>query len=73
MGRLTAGCPEGGVRGLGRPARDSAEAIRAGRSQRRHSSGESGETRWSEGRQEVGVREVPAAEMTRSKCRGPLR
>jgi predicted methyltransferase MtxX (methanogen marker protein 4) len=54
IGRLTMGRCEVGVRGLGRAACISAELTRAGSRQRRCSTVEVGESRWREGRQEVG-------------------
>ena len=55
IGRLTTGRWEVGVRGLGISGCISAEATRAVRRQRRHSTVEGGESRWREGRQEIGM------------------
>ena len=55
IGRLTTGRWEVGVRGLGISDGISAGAIRAVRRQRRHSAVEGGESRWREGRQEIGM------------------
>lgn len=55
IGRLTTGRWEVGVRGLGISGGMSAGAIRAARRQRRHSTVEGGESRWREGRQEIGT------------------
>ena len=57
IGRLTTGRHDGCVCGLGIPAGINDGVYRAGRRQRRHSSDEAGESRWSEGRQGIGVRE----------------
>ena len=54
IGRLTMGRRDVGVRGLGIAIRISAGASQAGSRQRRHSTVEVGESRWREGRQEVG-------------------
>jgi len=54
IGRLTTGRCDVGVRGLGIAACISAESPRAGSRQRRHSTVEVGESRWREGRQEIG-------------------
>jgi hypothetical protein len=55
MWRLTMGRWEVGVRGLGISGCISAGASRAPRRQRRHSTVETGESRWREGRQEIGM------------------
>ena len=55
MWRLTTGRWEVGVRGLGISGCISAEATRAARRQRRHSTVETGESRWREGRQGIGM------------------
>ena len=57
MGRLTTGRRDGCERGLGIPAGINDGVTRAGRRQRRHRSDEVGESRWSEGRQGIGVQE----------------
>ena len=54
IGRLTTGRCDVGVRGLGIAVRISAGASQAGSRQRRHSTAEVGESRWREGRQEIG-------------------
>ncbi len=54
IGRLTTGRWEVGVRGLGISGGISVGASRAVRRQRRHSTVEGGESRWREGRQEMG-------------------
>ena len=54
MWRLTTGRWDVGARGLGISGCISAGTIRAGRRQRRHSTVEGGESRWREGRQEIG-------------------
>jgi len=74
IGRLTTGRREVGVRGLGISACLSAEATRAGRRQRRHSTDEAGESRWRKGRQGVGMpRRRTSRSTTLSKCPGWLR
>jgi hypothetical protein len=55
MWRLTMGRWEVVVRGLGISGCISAGASRAPRRQRRHSTVETGESRWREGRQEIGM------------------
>jgi hypothetical protein len=55
IGWLTTGRWEVGVCGLGISVGSSAGASRADRRQRRHSSDEVGESRWNEGRQEIGI------------------
>ena len=54
MWRLTTGRWDVGVRGLGISGCISVGAIRAARRQRRHSTVEGGESRWREGRQDIG-------------------
>lgn len=55
MGRLATGRWDDDVRGLGIPVGISAGVIRSDRGQRCRSSDESGESRWSEGRQGIGI------------------
>lgn len=54
MWRLTTGRCDVGVRGLGIAGGMCAEVTRAASRQRRHSTAEGGESRWREGRQELG-------------------
>ena len=73
IGRLTMGRCEVGVRGLGISGCISVGASRAARRQRRHSTVEVGESRWREGRQEIGVSGNARPQVTRSKCQQWLR
>ena len=67
IGRLTTGRYEVGVRGLGISACISAGATRGGRRQRRHSTAETGESRWREGRQGIGMGEAVRPQDTPSQ------